>query len=375
MTPPAADLRAARWRQAVTVFRLELGRVLLSRRRLWVYALALAPVALFGMFVVRLQYVAAQRVDWAAHGKPGLTAADFMAIQPGMTQATVLERLGEPPVRDEYHLRRRGHDDKIEYVTFARWNYAIADGTGYSIQLRQQKVTSVHRMDLGPSLGAEQTIFASVFQFFTVRLVVFFGCLGIFMNLFRGELLDRSLHFYFLAPVRREVVMAGKFAAGLVAAVIIFCGSVAVQLALLAWQLNPAARAELLAVHHGWAQAGAYIGITALGCLGYGAFFLAAGMVIKNPIVPAAALLIWESINPFLPSLLRHISIIYYLTALQPVSVASAPGTPALIALLASGPGSISSVWAVVGLLVVAALLLWLAARQVRRMEIDYASE
>ena len=41
----------------------------------------------------------------------------------------------------------------------------------------------------------------------------FFGCLGIFMNLFRGEMLDKTLHFWFLMPVRREVLLAGKYVA------------------------------------------------------------------------------------------------------------------------------------------------------------------
>ena len=64
--------------------------------------------------------------------------------------------------------------------------------------------------------GQDTNIFATVFQVFYLRLAVFFGCLGIFMNLFRGEVLDKSLHYYFLAPVKREVLLAGKFAAGFV---------------------------------------------------------------------------------------------------------------------------------------------------------------
>src|SRR3984893_11335329 len=45
--------------------------------------------------------------------------------------------------------------------------------------------------------GEDTNIFATVFQLLDMRLTIFFGCLGIFMNLFRGELLDRSLHYYF----------------------------------------------------------------------------------------------------------------------------------------------------------------------------------
>ena len=42
--------------------------------------------------------------------------------------------------------------------------------------------------------GQDTNIFATVFQLLNLRLVFFFGCLGIFINLFRGEVLDRSLH-------------------------------------------------------------------------------------------------------------------------------------------------------------------------------------
>ena len=37
------------------------------------------------------------------------------------------------------------------------------------------------------------------------------------MNLFRAEMSNRTLHFWLLAPARREVLLAGKYAAGLIA--------------------------------------------------------------------------------------------------------------------------------------------------------------
>ncbi len=53
-------------------------------------------------------------------------------------------------------------------------------------------------------------IFAVYYGGLILRTVVFFGCAWIFMNLFRGDIVDRSLHFYFLSPVRREVLVVGK---------------------------------------------------------------------------------------------------------------------------------------------------------------------
>ena len=54
-------------------------------------------------------------------------------------------------------------------------------------------------------------IFANIYEGFILRTVVFFGCAWIFMNLFRGEVVDKSLHYYFLAPLRREVLVVGKY--------------------------------------------------------------------------------------------------------------------------------------------------------------------
>jgi hypothetical protein len=34
--------------------------------------------------------------------------------------------------------------------------------------------------------------------------------------LFRGEIVEKSLHYYFLSPMRRELLVAGKFLAGLI---------------------------------------------------------------------------------------------------------------------------------------------------------------
>ncbi len=41
------------------------------------------------------------------------------------------------------------------------------------------------------------------------------------MNLFRGDIVDRSLHFYFLSPVRREVLVVGKYLSGLVTSIVL----------------------------------------------------------------------------------------------------------------------------------------------------------
>jgi ABC-type transport system involved in multi-copper enzyme maturation permease subunit len=65
-------------------------------------------------------------------------------------------------------------------------------------------------------------VYAAIYGGLILRTLVFFGCAWVFMNLFRGEVVDRSLHYYFLAPVRRTVLLVGKYLSGLVATVVLF---------------------------------------------------------------------------------------------------------------------------------------------------------
>ena len=52
--------------------------------------------------------------------------------------------------------------------------------------------------------------------------------MGLFTWLFRGEIVEKSLHYYFLAPMRRELLVAGKFLAGLITTSLVFASSVLV---------------------------------------------------------------------------------------------------------------------------------------------------
>src|SRR5437588_815085 len=164
-------------------------------------------------------------------------------------------------------------------------------------------------------LGRDSLIFAAVFQFFFLRLAVFFGCVGVFMNLFRGEMLQKSLHYYLLAPIRREVLLAGKYLAGVIMTAAIFCASTVLSLTFLLIHFHPSIVQQYLEAG-GIRDVLAYVGITALACVGYGAVFLVMGFLFRNPIIPAALVLVWESMNPFLPSLLKKLSVIFYLQSL-----------------------------------------------------------
>jgi hypothetical protein len=220
----------------------------------------------------------------------------------------------------------------------------------------------------------DRMIFAAIFQNFYLRLAIFFGCLGIFMYLFRGEMSNRTLHFWFLAPARREVLLAGKYAAGLIASAAIFGGGTLLTLAALVW---PHDAVEVQAY---WNAGGLshilwYASAAALGCVGYGSVFLAVGLYVRNPIIPAAVLLAWEGINGILPHAMQKMSILYYLQSLCPVPVPMDDDVPTLIRLLAAPAAPASRPEAILGLLILTVFVLWIASLAVRRMQISYGSE
>src|SRR5215210_6023782 len=76
-------------------------------------------------------------------------------------------------------------------------------------------------------------IFAIYYGGLILRTVVFFGCAWIFMNLFRGDIIDRSLHFYFLSPLRREILVISKYLSGLTTSIILFSATTAISMLLL----------------------------------------------------------------------------------------------------------------------------------------------
>ena len=220
----------------------------------------------------------------------------------------------------------------------------------------------------------DRMIFAGMFQFFYLRLAIFFGCLGMFMYLFSGEMSNRTLHYWFLAPVRRDVLLAGKYAAGLIASTVIFAGGALLAFTVMVWPHDPV---ELQAYWNtgGMAHGFWYAAAAMLGCVGYGSVFLAVGLYVRNPILPAAVLLAWEGINGILPPVLQKISILYYLQSLCPVPAPIDSDAPLLIRLLAVPAAPASRPGAVLGLLVLTLLVLWIASRAVRRMEISYGAE
>ena len=210
-------------------------------------------------------------------------------------------------------------------------------------------------------------VYAAVYGGLILRTLVFFGCAWVFMNLFRGEVVDRSLHYYFLAPVRREVLLVGKYLSGLIATIVLFSVTTVGSMLILYFWLYPSESARYFVDGAGASQILAYLGVTILACIGYGAVFLIVGLFFRNPIIPGLLLYGWEWINFLLPPLLKKVSVIHYLQSLVPVRMSEGP----FAVLVEPTPAWIS----VPSLLLFTGVVLVLASLHIRRMEISYAGD
>jgi len=209
-----------------------------------------------------------------------------------------------------------------------------------------------------------------VFQLYYLRLGIFFACMGIFTWLFRGEMVARTLHYQFLVPVRKEVLVVGKFLAGAVISVALFESAVLACFYLTYSRFGSAGRSYIFD-GPGLSQLGAYLLVTALACLGYGAVFLALSLLFKNPIIPGAMLMGWEAVAPIFPSWAQHLSVTFYLKHLCPVKL-PVEGPLAIFTVVAE---PVAPFIAVFGLLCLTVAILVLSCFLIHRLEVTYTAE
>ncbi len=208
------------------------------------------------------------------------------------------------------------------------------------------------------------TEFAEVFHIFFLRFVVFFANAMIFVRLFRGEILERSLHYTLLAPLRRDVLVIGKYLGGVLSASLILLPTTVLTY-LLVYLPHGAGGLEIMMSASSVGHLARYLLIVVLACCAYGSLFMLAGLFFKNPMVPAVLFLGWEVLTPFLPALLKALSFVHYLVSFAPVPVSL--GAFALLARPVSW-------WvAVLALLASSAILVYLASLVARRLEVTYS--
>lgn len=216
----------------------------------------------------------------------------------------------------------------------------------------------------GPADGA--SVFAFIYTGY-LTTSIFLSSLILFMSLFRAEILEKSLHYYFLSPIRREVLVAGKYVAALIAAAGTFAVATAVLylVTLSPWGLGALSR--YLFNGPGLGHLMTYVGISVLACVGYGALFQLAGQLFRNPVASAVIIWGWELVNPYLPAFLKKLSVIFYLKSLFPIPISHGP-----FSILAEP----TPAWlSIPGLLLFTVVVLTAAGLRARTMEITYAGD
>jgi ABC-type transport system involved in multi-copper enzyme maturation permease subunit len=227
------------------------------------------------------------------------------------------------------------------------------------------------RNNVNPAQIEEDTqVLAGIVQLYYFRLGIFFACMAIFTWLFRGEMVEHTLHYRFLVPVRREVLVVGKFLAGAIIAIALFETAVLACFYFMYSRFGSAGKAYVFD-GPGLAQLGSYLLVTALACLGYGAVFLAFSLLFRNPIIPGVVIMGWEAIAPIFPAWAQRLSITFYLKHLCPVSL-PIRGPLAIFTIV---PEPVSPFIAVLGLLCLTIAILALSCFLIHRMEITYTAE
>jgi ABC-type transport system involved in multi-copper enzyme maturation permease subunit len=227
------------------------------------------------------------------------------------------------------------------------------------------------RRNIDPAqIEVDTQVLAGIVQLYYFRLGIFFACMAVFTWLFRGEMVERTLHYQFLVPVRREVLVVGKFLAGAITAIALFETAVLACFYFMYSRFGSAGRSYVFD-GPGLAQLGAYLMVTALACLGYGAVFLALSILFKNPIVPGVVIMGWEAIAPIFPAWAQTLSVSFYVRHLCPVSL-PITGPLAIFTIVAE---PVSPFIAVLGLLCLTIAILALSCFLIHRMEITYTAE
>jgi ABC-type transport system involved in multi-copper enzyme maturation permease subunit len=248
------------------------------------------------------------------------------------------------------------------YILAKRWLgvYLIAFAPVFLLIL-----ATMIRPAASPGIQQWSAVYAVFFQTYWLRLAIFFSSMLMFSQLFRGEMLEKTLHFYLLSPVRREVIAAGKYLAGVIAAAIIF-GTCTIATNVLIYVNRPGWTAFFFE-GDGMSQLIRYVTAAVLACLVYGAIFMLVGLLFRIPMIPGAVLLAWEFFYFVMPAGLQKFTVMHYLQSFLPVSV----DLGAFAVVTDPTPPFVG----IPVLLALAAILVWISGRVLRTTQISYSSD
>lgn len=176
-------------------------------------------------------------------------------------------------------------------------------------------------LNANTKINLSPEVYPNLYHALIVRVVLFFGCLAFFLNLVRGEVEERTMHYLLLTPLRRPLLVVGKYLAALSSSCLLFGASTVGSFVLfrLPQGLGSSFTPEALR------QLAAYCGMTVLGCVGYGGVFLLLGTLLRSPGLLIALYFAWEWGHFMLPPVLKQVSVIHYVKALTPFPIAEGP--------------------------------------------------
>ena len=205
-------------------------------------------------------------------------------------------------------------------------------------------------------LAPPPQVFHHIFTTLVVGVGVFFGTAVAQTKLLRGEIVAHTLHYHLLSPISRDVLVVGKYLAGLAGTSGVF-----VAVTVVCHAVHAIWGGEVLPAGDGPPPLLPRLAVVVLGCAAYGALFLLFGALFRNPVLPVAGLLGWELLQFALPPTLKAISVAHYLQGLLSDPAAAQAASDA-----ASVPPAWECALVLAGLAVCAVAL---ACHRLRRLE------
>lgn len=204
-----------------------------------------------------------------------------------------------------------------------------------------------------PTPEVLEGIYARVFSAYSLRLGIFFAAVAVFAQLYRREIQEKTLHTYLLLPVDGSQIILGKYLAGWILVGSVFAVSTATGYVLLVG--SGAAFAA------GLSHLAVYVVLTLLATAAYGALFLFVGTLRRSPVLPVLGIFLFESVDRFLPDLLRQLSVVHTLGGFLPAEP---------IGIRVPGEAGWTEVAVMAALIVI---LLLASIRAMRRAQITYS--
>jgi ABC-2 type transport system permease protein len=198
---------------------------------------------------------------------------------------------------------------RIGIVAYTAWRSSIVGRRGVGLALVAAvyplivvAIASGRRPNID-LIAASELLYSDLFLPILLLLV----CLVLGVSLLRGEIEDDSIVYPVTRSLPRPVLVCGKFA-GLMAAALLFLLPAAFVGFALGVALNAGPGVSLVGV-------GATLLVsTTVATAAYGAFFLLLGLVTRQALVIGLIYgFLWETFVPLLPGPLKELTLVYYL--------------------------------------------------------------